>query len=188
MFGEHALLLVEGQQVAEQQAVRSLLSAFHTRFGFWRADDTQPQVLVFLQIQDVEVLAKAVAVEVAIGVVEGDGLGVFAGEFLVARRGERLAERGAVLEGKAGFRQGVAVAAPALAARTLVALVHEDQVVALERLHRHAQAAALLHFGEFGDLDNAHHVAVINVQAGLVQIEAAAGNAGESHLGQVLLA
>ena len=189
MLGEHALLLVEGEQIAEQQAIGSFLGAFlRRRIG--HADKAHHRPFLVLQVQDVEVLAEAVAVEVAVGVVEGDGLGVLAGELLVARRGERLAERGAVLEGEAGIRQGVPVAAPALAAGTLVALVHEDQIVALERLHRHAEAAALLHFRELGDLDHADGVwfPVLPVQPTLAQAEATAGNGRRGHLRQMLFA
>ena len=105
------------------------------------------------------------------------------------RGGERLAEGGAVLEGEAGLRQRVPVAAPAFAPGALVALVHEDQVVALERLHRHGEAAAFLHLRELGDFDDAHRVRLrAGQQVALAQIEAAAGDAGEAHRRQVLFA
>ena len=164
VLGEHPLLFVEGKQIAEQQAGRAFLGIL--RFVF-RAEHMERRTGVF-QVQDVEILAEAVAVEVTVGVVEGDGLGVFAGEFLVAGGGERLAEGGAVFEGEAGFRQRVPIAAPAFAAGALVPFVHEDQVVALERLHGHGEPSALLHLRELGDFDDAHGVFFrANVQAAL---------------------
>ena len=70
-----------------------------------------------------------------------------------------------------------------------MAFVHEDQIVALERFHRHAQAAALLHFRELGDLDHAHGAFVpLFPHAAFAQVEAAAGNGGIGHVRQMLLA
>ena len=170
LFLEEALLLVKGQQVAQQQRLGLLLTG------------------LLFEVEDAKVLAVAVAVEIAVGVVEGNGLAVLSRQLIVARRGQGLAEGGAVLEGEAGLAQGVAVFAPDRAARAFVPFVHEDQVVALEGLHRHAQAAAALFLHQLGDLDDPHRVSGGQAQSALVQIEAPGGDAGSRQLGQVLLA
>ena len=126
--------------------------------------------------------------EVAVGVVEDDGLSVLRRQLVVPRRRQSLAERCAVLEREARFAQRVAEASPRLAAGTLVALVHEDQVVALEGLHGHAHAAAALFLHQFGNLDDPDRVFPIHHQTALVQIEPPGRNIRGGHLHHVLIA
>ena len=169
-FPEHPLLFVERQQVAQQQRVGPLLGG------------------LLPQIQHPKILAVAVAVEVAVGVVEDDRLAVLRGELVVPRRGQRLPEGGAVFEGEPGFAQRVAEAPPGGAAGAFVSLVHEDQVVALERLHRHAHAAAALLLHQLGDLDHRDLILGRGHEAARVHVEAPAADVGGGQLRHVLLA
>ncbi len=113
MVAEQAQLFVEREQIAQQE--QTGLSLTPIPFPTGRGGRV-------VQVEDAEVLAVAVAVEVAVGIVEDDGFAVFGGERVVARRAERLPEGGAVLEGEVGRAQGIAVFAPGFAAAAFVSL------------------------------------------------------------------
>jgi hypothetical protein len=107
-----------------------------------------------VEVQDLVVLAEAVAVEVAVRVIEQRALGVQIGELRPAL--DRLPESGRVLERKALLAQRVAKAHPRAlftAAGAAVALVHQHQVVALEGVHGDGLVAHLVaQPGHFEDL------------------------------------
>ncbi len=69
-----------------------------------------------------------------------------------------------------------------------MALVHEDQVAALEGLHRHADPAAALLLYQFSDLNDLHGVGCAPPQAAVVQVESPRRDAGGGKFGQVLFA
>ena len=124
----------------------------------------------------------------AVGVVEGDCLAVFGEQRLVFGGGERLPEGGAVLEREAGFAERVARRAPSLAARALVAFVHENQIVALERLHRDADAPAALLVRQLGYLRDLHDAGLQPHRPAFVQIQPNGGDVGRGEVVQMLAA
>src|SRR6266478_4686415 len=86
-----------------------------------------------IEVQDLVILAEAIAVKIAIRVVEDDALGIKVGKSPTAL--DCLSECGRVLERKALFTQCVAKAHPRAlfaAARTAVTFVNQHQVVPLE--------------------------------------------------------
>ncbi len=139
LFAVQPLLLKERQQAGHQIQLQVVL------------------LRSLVEVQDLVVLAEAVAVEVAVGVVEERALGVELGELGLAL--DRLSERGRVLEREALLAERVAEAHPRAffaAAGATMALVHQHQVVALEgvdgdRLVAHVLAQP----GDFEDLDRA---------------------------------
>ena len=170
IFLETAQLLVKREQIAQEQGC-GLVGAG----------------LVF-QIEDAKVLAKTVAVEIAVGVVKEDGLAVLDGQCVVACGAKRLTKGGAVLKGEAAGAQRLAITAPRLTARTFVPFVHQDQVASLEGFHRHADAAAALLLHQFGDLDHLHHIAAGCPQSPGIQVETPRRYAGGGQIVQVLVA
>ena len=131
-----ALLLEEGQQACHQ--VQVLMIALGG----------------LVQVQDLVVLAEAIAVEVAVRVVEQRVLRVQVRQYGVALHG--LPECGRVLERKALLAQRVAEAHPgpvAAAGRSTVPFVHQHEVVAFEGVHRHGLVTHLVaQPGDFNDL------------------------------------
>ena len=104
------------------------------------------------QVRDGVVLAIAVLVEPAVGVVEQQALPVGVPEAFVPARD--LIEGGGVLEGEAAPRQLRAPFAPYVAGCAEVPLVHQHQVVLAEVAHRDAlDALPLRQLVEVDDLD-----------------------------------
>ena len=151
---------MEGQKVGQQQGVRPF------------------RVAVLLQVEDVEVLAVAVAVKVPIGVVEGNGLSVFRQQGFIVGRGQGLPEGGAVLEGEPRGSQRVAHGPPRIAAGTLVSFIHENQVVALKGFHRYAVALAPLLHHQLGNLGDFHSPGSVQQTGPLVEVETFGGYVG----------
>ena len=88
-----------------------------------------------IQVQDLVILAEAVAVEIAVRVIEQDVFRVQIRQFPIAR--DRLLERCRLLERKALFAQCVTCSHPSAgraAAGTAVAFVDQNEVVAFERV------------------------------------------------------
>src|SRR3989339_1922108 len=150
---EHQLLLVERQQVAQQKRLRLILRR------------------LLLYIEDEEFLSVTVAMKITVGIVEDDGLPVLRRKLVVSRRREGLPECCAILECEARLAQGIAKAPPCLAARALVALIHEDQIVALECFYGHTHAAAALLLHQLRNLDDPDNVLPGRHQTALVQVE-----------------
>ena len=138
-----------------------------------------------VEVEDLVVLAEAVAVEVAVRIVEQDALGVEVGERRVAL--DRLPEGGRVLEGEALLAQRVAEAHPRafLAARgAAVAFVDQHQIVALEGIDGDGLVAHLvLELVDVEDLDR-----LPGEQSASVLVEQLRRDARRLELAQVLLA
>src|SRR5690606_13149340 len=169
LFIKQALLLIEGEQVAQKEQIG---------FGL---------VGLILQVEDTKVLAVAILIKVAVGVVKDDGLAVFSGERIVARRRESLPKGSTVFKGETCFAKRIAVLAPGFAARTFVPFVHKDQIATVESLYRHANATPALFFYQVGDFDDLHGVFTAAPQAAVIEVEALGRDARSFHFGQVLL-
>jgi len=102
LFIKQALLLIEGEQVAQKEQIG---------FGL---------VGLILQVEDTKVLAVAIPVKVPVGVIKDDGLAVFGSKRIVARRRESLPKGCAVFKGETCFAKCIAVLAPSFAAGAFV--------------------------------------------------------------------
>ena len=119
--------------------------------------------LVVFDVEDAEVFAVAVAVEIAIGVVKGDCFAVFLDEVCrLTRSGQCLSKGGTVFKGETCFGEGLAVAAPDVAAAAFVSFVNEYEVVSLKCLHgnAHTTSASFL-LDQFGNLDDLNGVSAV---------------------------
>jgi len=134
----------------------------------------------------VEVLSVAIPVEILVGVIEGYGLAILGGQGVVPSGGKSLAEGRAVFKREASMTECIAETSPRLAASSLVPLVHENQVVTLERLDRNAHAATALLLNQLGDFDDADDIPPAQPQATLFETETRAGHRGSFHLRDVL--
>ncbi len=138
----------------------------------------------FVEVEDLVVLAEAVAVEVAVRVVEQHALRVQVGELLVAL--DRLSEGGRVLEGEALLAQRVAKTHPGAflaGGGAAVPLVHQHQIVALEGVDGDGLVAHLvLELMDVEDLDR-----LPGEQPAPVLVEQLRVDAGRLELAQVLL-
>ena len=129
-------MLVEGQQAAQQ--VHVAVGVLHSA----------------RQVQDGVVLAVAVFVEPAVGIVEQQAFAVGVPQVLVLLPAHDLVEGGRVLEREAAPGEFLAMFAPGIAGRAQVPLVHQHQVVVAEVLHRHALHALAL--GQLVEVDDLH--------------------------------
>ena len=111
-----------------------------------------------VKVEDLVVLAEAVAVEVAVRVVEENALGIQVSERLVAL--DRLTEGSLALKREALLAQRITEAHPRpflAGGDTPVALVNQDQVITLEGIHSDRLVA---HFVlELVDVEDLHRLA-----------------------------
>ena len=182
---QSGLSMLNGRNAALLLAVEPLLLEERQQAG----DQISVQVVCLrslVEVEDLVVLAETVAVEVAVGIVEQDALGVEVGERLVALH--RLSEGGRVLEREALLAERVAKAHPRafFAARgAAVAFVDQHEIVALEGIDGDGLVAHLvLELVDVEDLDP-----LVRRKARVPSfLKSSAAMPGRLELAQVLLA
>ena len=177
------ILDVERPEDAALLAVEPLLLEEREQAGH----EVQFQVVLLrslVEIEDLVVLAEAVAVEIAVRVVAQRALGVQLGELGAAL--DRLPEGGRVLEGESFLAQRIASAHPRAffpSAGAAVPFIHEHQVVPLEGVDGDGPVTHLVaQPGHFQDL---HRLTA--EQPAAVLVEKLSSDARRLELAQVLL-